>query len=425
MKFVFALFTLLLGLALRADIATYQSTRAQTPPVLDGVLDDACWRQACAVDRFVLLGKGEPAPDQPATRALLAFDDDALYLAFDCEEPLADRIKATATEPDGKTWMDDGVEIFLNPAGDRQRFVQLAINTRGVIMDGIKETLDDPLDLSWDADARAVASVGRDRWQMEVRIPFARLPLDGPDRDWTFHLARNRRVASQHLTSLRSPVTGFHEIAKFDILQGVRPNGYDVSLRILELGQFLRGNNRAGVHLRNWGQTPRSVRLRYGIAGREQEDQRTLPAGEACEWQGLWPLREDDAGKEFTFSVTVDGREIQRRSRLVATVPPLFGVPERAVFYRYEHEPLRLNLPLNLAGGDRREGVLHWTVRDAKGETVGQGQTLARAEPVPLRLYWNPWLPGHYVLRCELHLPNEPPIACESGLRLVRNPWGE
>ena len=52
----------------------------------------------------------------------------------------------------------------------------------------------------------AVAKVGKDAWQMEVRVPFARLPLDGPSKDWTFHLARNRRVASQHLTSLKSVV---------------------------------------------------------------------------------------------------------------------------------------------------------------------------------------------------------------------------
>ena len=419
------LLALLMALGLHAEIATYHITRAQTAPKLDGVLDDACWQQACVVDRFVLLGKAEPMPDQPITRALLTFNDDAIYLAFDCSEPLAAQIRASATEPDGKTWMDDGVEIFLNPAGDRQRYVQLAINTLGVIMDGAKEAPDDKLDLSWNADAKAVAKVGKAGWQMEVRVPFACLPLDGPDRDWTFHLARNRRVAGQHLTSLRSAVSGFHEIAKFDVLQGIRPVGYDVSVHIAELGQFLRGSNRALAQLRNWGRTPCHAVLRYGIAGHEQQEDVALAPGSAVAWEGRWRLVEDDAGKEFTFAVTVAGREIVRRCRTVASVPPVFTSLGQAAFYLFQHDPLRLELPLNLAGGERRDGVLQWTVCDTEGETVASGHTLARREPALIRLYWNPWLPGRYTFRCQLRLPDEAPIAFESSLRLVRNPWGE
>lgn len=416
---------LLLALGLRADIATYQIPRAQAAPTLDGVLDDACWQQACVLDRFVLLGKGEPAPDQPATKALLTFDDDAIYLAFDCAEPLAAQIKASATEADGRTWMDDGVEIFLNPSGDRQRYVQLAINTLGVVMDGAKESVDDKLDLSWDANAKAVAKVGTASWQLEVRVPFASLPLDGPDRDWTFHLARNRAVASQHLTSLRSVVSGFHEVARFDVLHGVRPVGYDVSVRIVELGQFLRGSNRAQAQLRNWGKTSCHALLRYGMAGREQQEDVDLAPGAAIAWEGRWPLAEEDAGKEFHFVVAVAGREIVHRRRTVASVPPVFTSLGQAAFYLFQSEPLHLELPLNLAGGERREGVLHWEVCDAQGKTVGSGQTLVRTQPAVVRLYWNPWLAGRYTFRCQLHLPDEAPIAFESALRLVRNPWGE
>lgn len=416
---------LLLALGLRAEIATYTVARAAAAPKLDGVLDDSCWQQACVVDRFVLLGKGEPAADQPATRALLTFDDDALYLAFDCAEPLAQQIKATATEADGKTWMDDGVEIFLNPSGDRERYVQLAINTLGVIMDGAKETPDEPLDLSWNSGATAVAKVGPASWQLEVRVPFAALPLDGPGRDWTFHLARNRRVASQHLTSLRSVVSGFHDVAKFDALRGIQPVGYDVSVRITELGQFLRGTNQAGAQLRNWGAAPHRVVLRYGIAGGEQQAEIPLAAGETKAWEGTWPLREEDAGKGFTFAVTVDGREVTRRQRTVTTVPPVFTALSQAAFYLYQHEPLRLELPLNLAGGTLRQGSLRWEVANAQGETVGSGQTLVRSEPAVVRLYWNRWVPGRYTFRCQLLLPQEEPIAFSTDLRLVRNPWGE
>jgi hypothetical protein len=418
---------LLLGLALSlpAGVVTYEITRATVSPRLDGVLDDACWKTACVVDHFALLGGGDLPTDQPASKALLTFDDDAIYVALDFAEPLVAKIKATATEPDGKTWMDDGVEIFLNPSGDRQRYVQLAINTLGVIMDGAKDSPDDRMDMSWNSGAKAVAKLGKDSWQMEVRIPFARLPLDGPTKDWTFHIARNRRVASQHLTSLQSPVSGFHEIAKFDVLRGVRPKGYDVSVRAIDLGQFLRGPNRAAAEFQNWGATLQQVHIRYGVAGREQEETVALKPDTTIDWQGLWPLDQTDAGKEFSFTVRLGDRVIQRRTRAISAVPPIFPGLSRTVFYLRHHSPVRLELPLNLAGGQQRDGVLNWTALNPDGEAVGHGQTLVRAEPVPIRLYWNRWLPGNYTLRCELRLPDEKPITFESKLRLVRNPWGE
>ena len=419
------LILLVCALSLRADIATYHVVRAAASPKLDGVLDDACWKTACVVDGFALLGGGDLPADQPSSRALLTFDDDAIYLAFDFAEPLADRIKAAATEPDGKTWMDDGVEVFFNPSGDRECYVQLAINTLGVILDGIKEGPDGKMDFSWNVGAKAVAKVGKDAYQMEVRVPFARLPLDGPTKDWTFHLARNRRVASQHLPSLKSVVSGFHEVAKFDILKGVRPVGYDVSVRDMELGQFLRGTNRAKAQFRNWGKPLRKVEIRYGVAGREQQETVALKPGAIIDWTGLWPLNERDADKEFSFTVTVDGRIVQRRAHAVESVPPVFSGLERTAFYLRDHDPLRLSLPLNLAGGDGRDGVLHWTALNAKGEAAGSGQTLVRTEPAVIRLYWNRWLPGTYVLKCRLQLPDEAPITFESNLRLVRNPWGE
>jgi len=425
MKRLACLLALLGAFSLHADIATYHVARATASPKLDGILDDACWRTACVVDGFALLGGADLPADQPSSRALLTFDDDAIYLAFDFAEPLADRIKAAATEADGKTWMDDGVEIFFNPSGDRQRYVQLAINTLGVILDGIKEGPDGKMDFSWNVGAKAVAKVGKDAYQMEVRVPFARLPLDGPTKDWTFHLARNRRVTSQHLTSLKSMVSGFHELAKFDVLKGVRPVGYNVSVRDIELGQFLRGANRAGAQLRNWGKSPKQIQIRYGMAGQEKQQKLALKAGATIDWTGLWPLNEKDAGKEFSFTVTVAGRIVQRRTHAVEIVPPVFSGLERTAFYLRDHEPLCLWLPLNLAGGDGRDGVLHWAAVDAKGKTVGAGQTLVRTEPALIRLYWNRWLPGSYLLRCRLRLAGEAPITFESNLRLVRNPWGE
>ena len=175
------------GATARADINTYEVAKTDAPPVLDGRLDDACWKSACVVDKFTLLG----TDDDPgmATRALLTYDADHLYLAYDCEEPLTDKLVARAEKHDGPTWKDDGVEIFLNPSGDRQRYVQLAINTAGILMDNCADEAGAKLDVGYDTGAEAKTAVEEGRWTLELRLPFSGLPLGSPTAEWTFHLA--------------------------------------------------------------------------------------------------------------------------------------------------------------------------------------------------------------------------------------------
>jgi len=413
-----------------AQIMTYRITRTTDPPAIDGVLDDACWKTACAVTDFALLGRGEAKEGElPPTRAMLTYDADSVYVAFHCVEPLSDRLVTAATEHDDPTWMDDGVELFFNPSGDRQRYVQIAVNAAGVLMDGYIPRPGVRLDTTYETGAAARTRVGKGEWAMEIKVPFAGLPLTGPSGVWTFHLARNRRAAQQLITALHSPVSGYHEITKFDRLEGISLPERPVGLMRVSLGEMFQGVNICRVTLKNWGKHAASVTVHAGIVGEKAPQRRRQPAtigpGAEMTVEVPWELRPDAGGKRAGLEVRSGDRLLQARSFVVGEVPPIFGALRRRAFYFSQHEFVRMELPVQLAEGSRRNVRLRWEAVAGDGARVGRGLTLVRDPLAVIRLYWQRWQDGRYAIRFTLVRDDTPLASTEQQVRLVANPWGE
>ena len=411
-----------------AEPATYRVTRAARPPKIDGRLDDACWKTACVVDSFGLLG-AKPADRTPTvkTTAWLTYDADALYVAYRCEEPLADQLALHAEKHDGATWSDDSVELFFNPSGDRRRYCQIAVNAAGVIMDNYGDRSTRTLDVSYETGAAAAARIGKREWTLEVRIPFAGLPVEELACPWTFHLARHRSAAGQLLTSLRSPVDGFHELESFDVLEGISLAERRVAVRDVSLGDMLQGINHTTLTLANASAGRIEATVAAGVAGAKPpyraERKVVLAPRRSATVTVPWELSRQHAGRREFVSVSVGGKVIRRRERLIEDVPPVFGTLRRSVYFLDPNEFVRLGVPIHLARGSRGLGRLEWTAADAAGKVVGRGSTTVYGDRAVLRLYWPRWVEGHYTIKMALTRRGRPVAARQQTIRLVASPW--
>ena len=423
---------LVLALALcaatQAQIATYTVPRASAAPKLDGRLGDACWETACVVDSFNLLGGQAAGKEaQVKTVAYLTHDADALYVAYRCTEPLADKLIITTQEHDGPTWKDDGVELFFNPSGDRKRYCQIAINAAGVIMDNYGELPARTLDKSYETGAPAKTHVGKGEWTLEVRIPFSGLPIEDLDCPWTFHLARHRAVGNELITSLRSPVTGFHEIDRFDVLRGISLRHRRVAVQAMSIGDLLAGTNVARCTLKNVSAAPASVRVAAGVVGATephyvQRDVALAPGAEAPV-EVRWGLHEELSGRDAVLAVVLAGQTLRRVSKRIESVPPIFAALPLRAHYCDPNESVRLELPIQLAEGSRGECRLTWAASDAPGETVGHGLTVVRGSSAVVRLYWPRWRPGWYTLSLALLRDGKAIATSTEQIRLLPSPW--
>jgi len=174
-------------------------------PEIDGRLDDPCWRPEAAVSEFIRHdGAG---PGKEPTRAWVVYDDAALCVAFDCPHPPGARLKAEATQHDGKTWLDDSIEVFLAPWRTRSGYEHIMVNCMGVVRDAFGQLT------QWESGVKVGVRREDRRWTVELRIPFDHLGLNldtGPE--WGMNLVRNDRIHGETVTW---SLGAFHDPSRF------------------------------------------------------------------------------------------------------------------------------------------------------------------------------------------------------------------
>lgn len=110
----------------------YVCYRAAEPIKIDGKLDDNAWAAAPWSEEFVdIEGDKKPRP-RFKTRMKMLWDDAALYIAAEMEEP---HVWATLTEHDSIIFQDHDFEVFLDPDGDNQNYCELELNAKNTTWD--------------------------------------------------------------------------------------------------------------------------------------------------------------------------------------------------------------------------------------------------------------------------------------------------
>jgi hypothetical protein len=110
----------------------YVCHRAPSPITIDGALTDAAWDAAPWTDAFVdIEGDKQPKP-RLRTRVKMLWDDEALYIAAELEEP---HVWATLTEHDAVIFHDNDFEVFLDPDGDNHLYGELELNALNTTWD--------------------------------------------------------------------------------------------------------------------------------------------------------------------------------------------------------------------------------------------------------------------------------------------------
>ncbi len=166
----------------------------QSPPTIDGVIDDAPWALAAQTTGFHEFKTKVLAPQQVQTTWWLAWDDEHLYLA--CRYPLFPEGTILATQKTGDAGgsnpeagsailRGDHLEIRLATILDRKAitnefFFQFLVNPYGAIEDARVRQSEGWPGLEWESEARVGSKVHRDRWEIELAIPLKNLELPLP-----------------------------------------------------------------------------------------------------------------------------------------------------------------------------------------------------------------------------------------------------
>ena len=208
------------------ELSVYQARRAAKPPVIDGRLDDEVWRSATAVELVRSLDGGKPSFK---TVARLAYDDENLYVAFDCEDP---DVWGTLRRRDDPIYTEEVVEIFIDADGDGKTYNEIEVSPNNTVFDAYFPARRQGMDTSWDSGVKSAVLVRGtlndpsdrdDGWSVEMQIPIARLasvprvPPRKGDR-WRFNLYRLEHVDRKRVEgyAFSPPLVGdFHQLSRF------------------------------------------------------------------------------------------------------------------------------------------------------------------------------------------------------------------
>jgi hypothetical protein len=178
---------LLLTLLVLASVASAQAPppdeivcpRTAKPPAIDGSLADACWQGVPQVAGFAVPSSIARAAKRVQVRA--CFGGSALHLAFTCEEPRPDKVRALAADGSRSVRQDDCVEVFLRTGESVLDFDQFIVNASGARQGGSARGLAASRRTTLRAgrrpDGRARGS-GWSRWRFPS--PPSACPLRGP-----------------------------------------------------------------------------------------------------------------------------------------------------------------------------------------------------------------------------------------------------
>ncbi len=182
-------------------------TRASGPIAVDGDLSDPAWAGAARVEGFYEYSPGENVVPPVRTLAFLAWDDDALYVAIQADDPRPQEIRAPFVERDQVFGDQDNVAVFLDTRGDRRVALQLRVNPRGVQADAVNNDATGSEDFAPDFFYDSAARVNRNGWSAEFRVPLRSLRFSpGSSRAWSFFLIRNYPRRERHqIASVRIP----------------------------------------------------------------------------------------------------------------------------------------------------------------------------------------------------------------------------
>lgn len=110
----------------------YVCHRATGPITVDGDLSEPVWAAVPWSDPFVDIEGGKKPAPRFRTRVKMLWDDEALYIAAELEEP---HVWANLTDHDAVIFQDPDFEVFLDPDADSHLYAELELNARNTTWD--------------------------------------------------------------------------------------------------------------------------------------------------------------------------------------------------------------------------------------------------------------------------------------------------
>ncbi|WP_343665297.1 DUF5916 domain-containing protein [Chryseobacterium mucoviscidosis] len=165
-------------------------TKTSSSPKIDGILDDAEWRNAPVATGFIERepNNGKLHADSIRTEVRILYDDTGIYFGAQMYDPTPHKIAKELTERDG-VGNDDFFGVTLNGYNDKQQSLEFMVTAAGVQFDAKITT--DGEDDTWNSIWYSGAKINEKGWAVEIKIPYSELRFPKSNvQEWGMNMFR-------------------------------------------------------------------------------------------------------------------------------------------------------------------------------------------------------------------------------------------
>lgn len=228
-EILFVCIVLFLFTTLKGYSQGIEAIKFETPPIIDGKLDDNTWKQTTPIEAFIVAELEMTVPDK--TQVYLGYDDTALYIGFRCFQNKLTMI-ANQTRRDGSFQYEDHVAVYIDTYHDKLRTYCFAVNPLGTQRDEKQG------DLGWDGEWNAAAITNEAEWSVEMKISFEILDLPRElKQTWGLNLVRRHQSIDRTSTWADTGVN-VTDANRFGTLKNLELNQMNTRKK-LDLGGYL------------------------------------------------------------------------------------------------------------------------------------------------------------------------------------------
>ncbi len=220
------------------NVSFYPVRYSPASPVIDGKLDDPCWRGIKPYNSYYEYFKSNPKPGKLQTEFRMLYNAGGLYLAIVNYEPNPQNLRKDIADKDNpELWTNDCAELYFDHFADGVGFYKFTVNAIGTM--GDMRRLDPAVSLpEWNGNAWTVkTSILPDRWIIEAYFPWEDLGKIAKSGDtWMFCHARYAYTSGRFIGVTSSPEGNYASTDKFGYLYFCAP---DEEMSTEKLGQLL------------------------------------------------------------------------------------------------------------------------------------------------------------------------------------------
>ncbi len=254
--------------------------RVEQGPVIDGVLDEAVWRDAAVIESFTQQEPAEGAAATERTQILLIYDASSLYLGLRAYDTDPTGIIATEMRRDSERLLgdEDSFQIILDTFNDSRSVYMFVTNPLGAKLEqqvfeegeggrpgrGSASNINRDWDGVWDVAARRTP----DGWVAEIEIPMVTVRFPESNlQQWGINFMRNIRRKNEQV--FWAPIPKAYTLTRVSLagsLTGMTALNRGMDLRIKPFVIAGGRHDRTGLQILERGLNDAGLDVKYGVS---------------------------------------------------------------------------------------------------------------------------------------------------------------